>query len=86
MVKTRRGKRKQSRRKQKRRGGGFLSTLKNKYAKYKTKQILEDDFENRPTVAGVETGAASRFLTSVEEPEANTLPLMYRGSRFWGFR
>lgn len=84
MGKTRRVKRRQ--RKQKRRGGGLLSTLKNKYAKYKTKQILEEDFENSPSVAGMETGAASRFLTRVEEPEANTLPLMYRGSRFWGFR
>lgn len=68
------------------RGRGLLNRLKNRYATYKTKQILNENFEDRPNVAGQEPGEASRNLLRAANPPKKNLPLIYRGSRFWGFR
>ena len=68
------------------RGRGLLNRLKNKYATYKTRRILNENFENVANVAGQQPGEASRNLLRAATPPNKNLPLIYRGSRFWGFR
>ncbi len=53
-----------------RKATNFGQKLQNKYNQYKTRRMLNNEFNNRPNMAGMTPGAASRNLMGVANAQA----------------